>query len=262
MSRFKRVRRRQAIKEAQERAAKRTRQKIIVDCRQYFGIRGQIPQSTKHYLYHIARLMENEGDQDLKVLVDQWRRYDKQSAQTLPRQKPQRFFYYLRDHRLSGDDRLVFICYEMIADEYKVQVEAPRFHGLGDALLTRLREWLGDSGGNDMEEVLIDYLVTVFKECAKFRKSLIGNPSSTLGDFGWRAWQECVVKKWGGRDGYLLPTEDELKERAHQNNLFARLSDLQAAALEQGNITLYDSLGAGAAEGDTSLRRLLEEHTA
>lgn len=262
MSRFKRLDKLQREDKALAAAAKRNRKNIIHECIRLFGLH-RIPKQTNQYLLSIARLLDADGrEQELGRLVNEWLRFEPKSARLIATEKPKHFFYYIRERQLSQHDLVAFYAYQMLALDYlKDPPEARQFRGLGNAIMNRLRDWLGEDGGNDLEEVLIDYLRAAFKTAARFNVQVIRNPDTIFGDFGWKAWLEWVGTEYGSRNGYLLPTQDEIEMVMKKRSLYFKFAQVRAGVLEEGNLALFDELGERSVEGDDEIRAIIEEYS-
>ncbi len=265
MSRFKRVAKAQARREGEERAAKRVRRDIIVATRRSLDLGGARSQKVENYLLNIGKVIEQGGGtvQDVPGLIQEWKRQDPRGARSSPQDKPMKFFYFVRDHRLNGPDKLVFVAYDLVARDYLKEVNLPASYFKNAGQITeRLRVWLGDAG-NDPETVLIDYLKAVFNTCKKFETGVIRKPDTCLGEWGWGAWLEYVDKLppngYGGKHMYLLPNDQEVTEAKRLNKVHVQVEQIRAGYLRAGDVATYDKIGMRAAQGEKELYAILEE---
>lgn len=246
-------------------AEKRALGRVMSKLRGFLNIRGSLPQSAGRYLMHAGRLIVRNGDDDhLEDLVNECTEYMNGFRSAAYGKRPMLFYYYLKEHRLSGMDQLAYDAYVVTLQELDFgdivdDIRPTYFNTIGQELCDRLRGWLGtpEEAGNDFETVLMDYMSSVMRKASRFKKSLLRNPNSLLGDYGWRTWLEHVDEEYGGRVGYLLPTKAERADNRAYRNSLAPVRAVMEDLLNKGDMAAYDEVGHALAMGDIAK---LKEH--
>lgn len=249
MGRFKRVDKMVAQREAIEAAGKRIRRRLIVSLKDRFRLYGRVAQQTDHYLMHCARIIYDRGDaENVDTLYAEWLKQEPRSARSAPNDKPKNFFYWLRDRQLKDDDEVVYIAYDEYCKEYGIKSpDASAFASAGEGLMIRLQQWLGDSAGNDIEEVLVHYLKAVFLAASKWKITVMQTPTAALGDWGWGVFQEWVRNTYGGHAGYVLPTQREKKDAFRRVAFLNRLQRITTVIIQR-DPDRYEDIMVGAAQ--------------
>ena len=243
--RLKTGRRLQQLMDKGDNAVKIKVQQLSTQIRAELGIKGALPEKARWAVYHAAQLMEKTGNDDVRYTVNTWYRAYPEAGRYVYSDKASKFYFWLRDEQLEEEDSLVLEAYLLIAREFvgKLSLPAKSFKNKGLALLLKLNDWLTAECGNELADVLIDYLRAVFSEMKKFKPALIQNPASALGDYGFSVFIGWIDTNYGGRKGYLLPTKEELKLARKQKQTLSVLTELRQEALLAGRIDLYDQLG-------------------
>lgn len=219
--------------------------KLQTELRAALQIRGSIPQKANWCLRHAATILEKERIDDVVGLVKTWYKSDPAASRLPYADKAAKFYYFMKDGRLSEEDEFVMTAYQLVAEYFfgRVELLQSSFKGKGIYLIDRIQTWLGDNCGNQIEDTLIDYFKAVFAAIRDFKPALVHKPSSALGDYGWSTFLDWVEHTHGGRQGYLLPTKEAQNEANQQQDKLSKIIELRQLCLAKGRIDLYDKLG-------------------
>ena len=243
--RLKAGRSKQALIDRDQQAIKLQVNRISTELRKELGIKGALQEKHRWCVYHAAEILE-KTQANTEDSVRQWYKQCPEARRYVYSDKASCFYYWLRDEQLEEEDKLVQEAYMLLAREFitNVQVSQKVFKNKGLSLLCQINTWLGKDCGNHIDDVLIDYLLAVFKEIKKFKPALIQNPSTVLGSYGWSVFIAWIDKEYGGRKGYLLPTQEEENIAAKQRQTLVNITQLRQQALLKGRLDIYDKLGA------------------
>lgn len=244
-TRLKKGLQKQSLIDRDEQAVKVQVNRISTELRKELGIKGALQEKHRWCVYHAAELLERIHA-DPAEYVRSWYKQCPEARRYVYSDKATKFYYWLRDEQLEEEDKLVYTAYKLVAKEFicNLQVNAKTFKNKGLSLLCQINTWLGKDCGNHIDDVLIDYLFAVFEEIKKFKPALLQNPSTVLGSYGWSVFIAWVDKKYGGRKGYLLPTQEEENIAAKQRQTLVAVTELRQQALLKGRLDIYDELGA------------------
>jgi hypothetical protein len=235
----------QALIDKDQQSIKIQVNRISTELRKELGIKGALQEKHRWCIYHAAEILE-KTQADTLDSVRLWYKQCPEARRYVFSDKASRFYYWLRDEQLEEEDKLVQEAYMLIAKEFviNIQISTKVFKNKGLSLLCQIHTWLGKDCGNHIDDVLIDYLLAVFKEVKKFKPALIQNPSTVLGSYGWSVFIAWIDTEYGGRKGYLLPTRKEEIIAAKKRQTLAVIAELRQQALLKGRLDIYDRLGA------------------
>lgn len=243
---------------------KRARQKVIALVRKFSGLRGRDDRTVERYLLNLGKLIVGRGEDagDVERLWRNWRRAEPQRYAAPSYDRVRQFYYWLKNSQLSIHDSVIADAYYTVAENLNVdsvtEIERSDFRGYGDVLVERLTEYRGEAG-NEIEDLIVDYLLAVFRRALEWRPAILADLRVTLGKYGWKVWIEWVDKK-GGRSAYLLPSLEKQHAHRSRRELIDELHELRTEAIDWGGVELYDEIGRKATGlDDGALRTLIDE---
>ena len=153
------------------------------------------------------------------------------------------FYWWYKDNQFSKEDSDLYKVYDAVSEEFGYDQCSPvHFSGKGKALYARINNWIG-CGGNDSNDVLLEYLVAVLPQAYEFKPTLIVSPKSLLGTYGWSLFTQYIDKTYGSKHGYLNASDADIEK---SKLAFKKLEEIQKARddyLDKGNLTSYDKIG-------------------
>lgn len=211
----------------------------------------------KRFRHHVAKRLIESVDPPEFYLQDFEDDLGLELAGSTSSQRIFKLHYYLKDHTIRWSDRQLHVLYHeaLRASGIHERIPLSQLAGLGAALLTRLDQWLL-SAGNDREQVLQDYIRVVFENAWKSEIKL--RPRTLFGDWGWKTWIGWVNDRWGGLEGYVMPSAADYAHAQTQHALLSRWAVLVSDALQAGDLKRYEALQALASAGEEAMVAELE----
>ena len=242
---------------------KRERQKVIAIVRKLSGLRGRDDRTVERYLLNLGKHIVGRGESagDVERLWRDWRRAEPNKYTTPSYDRVRQFYYWLKNSQLSIHDSVIAEAYYSVAENLNVdsvtEIERSDFRGYGDVIVERLTEFRGEAG-NEIEDLIVDYLLAVFRRALEWKPAILADLRVTLGKYGWKVWIEWVDKK-GGRSAYLLPSLEKQAANQSRRTLVDELHELKVAAIDYGGVELFDEIGRKATGlDDDALRKLID----
>ena len=194
--------------------------------------------SNKYVMTHLKNLLNKNNDMSrLKTLTKLYKIVGKYKNGDVLKN----FYNWYKYTPISREDYKIYRIYCKICKEYNFdgKIIPTNFSQVSTNLKGRLLDWL-DGGGNDINDVLIEYFMAVIQTC--FKKSLVYNPKSLLSTFGWDLFMEYIRNNYGDKRNYITPSKEKLSSAKTVTEKLLKINELKSLLLVRGHPDLADVL--------------------
>ena len=171
------------------------------------------------------------------------------------------FYWWYKNNQFSRADITLYKLYDAVSEELHYQQCSPvHFSGKGKALYEKINKWAGDSG-NNVEDILLEYLVSVLPQAYEFNPTLIISPKSLLGNYGWSLFIKYIDQTYGGKNGYLTASKEEIEKSESSFRKLKKIQKVRDTYLYKGDLFNYDKIGRMLSESDIdSIYKFVKEN--
>ena len=182
-------------------------------------------------------LIKNDDLKRLKTLARLFRVVGKFSnGDTL-----KNFYTWYKFNPISKEDYKIYRLYCSICKEVGINgdIIPTAFSQASQNLKSRILNWL-DGGGNSINEVLCDYFFIVVSTC--FKKSLIYDPRSLLGVYGWGLFMGRIRDEFGDEKNYIKPSKKKIEIAKTTTNKLLKINSLKNKLMQKNMTDLANLL--------------------
>lgn len=197
-----------------------------------------VPSSgpTSRCYFHLVRLMEERQlwGQSESLVAD----YKRENRAPSKATSVCRFYYWMKDSALEGEDLMVYTVYCATLKAYEVlkpgtpPIQPADFSGQN--LSYRIREWLGDAG-NDFEQVVEEYfalvvgkVLQIIQQGGRINRGVLYSPKSLLNSFGWGVFEGEIERVYGADKNYFQPSRKKKNLRHVQGRQLSEIHEFMA----------------------------------